>query len=56
VLALLLGSPGTLDEKRTEETARHLVRALHLAATPEGGLAAAMDYLRTVGDAEGSAR
>jgi hypothetical protein len=55
LLAQLLGSTGALDEKRTEETARHLVRALHLAATPEGGLAAAMDYLGSVGAAEGSA-
>jgi hypothetical protein len=54
LLPMLLGSPEAADEKRIEETARHLVRALHLAATPEGGVAAAMDYLDSVCEAEGS--
>jgi hypothetical protein len=45
LLPLLLDSPGKLDGKQTEEAARHLVRALHLAATAEGGLHAAVDYL-----------
>ena len=50
LLPALLGSP-RLDATRTEQIARHLVRALHLAARPEGGVHAAMDYLtRTVED------
>lgn len=55
LLPMLLGSPEAVDEKRIEETARHLVRALHLAATPEGGVAAAMDYLGSVCEVEDSA-
>jgi hypothetical protein len=42
-----------LLEKKTEEAARDLVRALHLAATPEGGLHAAMDYLTKVAGGKG---
>jgi hypothetical protein len=45
LLPALLGS-GRLDETQIEEVARHLIRALHLAARPEGGVHAAMDYLR----------
>jgi hypothetical protein len=45
LLPALLGS-GKLDETRIEEVARRLIRALHLAARPEGGVHAAMDYLR----------
>ena len=45
LLPALLGS-GKLDETQIEEVARHLIRALHLAARPEGGVHAAMDYLR----------
>ncbi len=45
LLPALLGS-GKLDGTRIEEIARHLTRALHLAARPEGGVHAAMDYLR----------
>jgi hypothetical protein len=48
LLPLLLRSPGELDETKTKEAARDLVRALHLAATPQGGLHAAMDYLTKV--------
>ena len=48
LLPLLLGSPEGLDPKRIQETARHLIRALHRAATPEGGLHVALDYLATV--------
>jgi hypothetical protein len=45
LLPPLLGSSDKLDRKQTEEAARHLVRALHLAARPEGGIHAALDYL-----------
>ena len=45
LLPALLGS-GRLDQNQIEEVARHLIRALHLAARPEGGVPAAMDYLR----------
>jgi hypothetical protein len=55
LLPLLLGSPGRLDADKTREAALHLVRALHLASTPEGGLSAAMDYLTAVGEAEAPA-
>ncbi len=44
LLPALLGSP-KLDATRSEQIARHLVRAFHLAARPEGGVHAAMDYL-----------
>jgi hypothetical protein len=37
-----------------EAAARHLVRALHLASTAEGGVAAAMDYLAKVAEDRGS--
>jgi hypothetical protein len=56
LLPLLLRSPGELDETKTEEAARDLVRALHLAATPEGGLHAAMDYLTKVAGGKGPGR
>ena len=45
LLPALLGSE-KLDNDQIEEVARHLVRALHLAARPEAGVHAAMDYLR----------
>ena len=45
LLPPLLGSSDKLDREQTEEAARHLVRALHLAARPEGGIHAALDYL-----------
>ena len=48
MLPALLGSPDDLDATRAQEAARHLVRALHLAATPEAGLNGALDYLGTV--------
>lgn len=44
LLPALLGSV-KLEGTQTEEVARHLVRALHLAARPECGVHAAMDYL-----------
>jgi len=55
LLPLLLGSSGELDGKQTEEAARHLVRALHLAARPEGGMHAAMDYLTKMVEDKGPA-
>jgi hypothetical protein len=55
LLPLLLGSPRRPDGEHTREAARHLVRALHLASTSEGGLSAAMDYLTTVVEGKGSA-
>jgi hypothetical protein len=55
LLPLLLGSPGKLDRNQTEEAARHLVRAMHLTAMPEGGLHAAMDYLTRMVEDKGSA-
>ncbi|HEX6433351.1 MAG TPA: hypothetical protein VFZ87_03885 [Gemmatimonadales bacterium] len=48
LLPLLLRSRGELDEKKSREVARDLVRALHHAARPDGGLHAAMDYLTKV--------
>jgi hypothetical protein len=45
LLPALLGS-AKLNAIGTEEVAQHLIRALHLAARPEGGVHAAMDYLR----------
>jgi hypothetical protein len=48
MLPLLLGNSGNLDAGRVQEAARHLVRAMHLASTPEGGLHAALDYLAQV--------
>jgi hypothetical protein len=54
LLHLLLGSPGKLDGKQTEEAARHLVRAMHLTAMPEGGLPAAMDYLTKMVEGKGT--
>ena len=44
LLPSLVGPTG-LSENQVEDAARHLVRALHLAARPEGGIHAAMDYL-----------
>ena len=50
LLPALLGS-AKLNATGTEEVARHFIRALHLAARPEGGVHAAMDYLtKTVED------
>lgn len=54
LLPPLLGS-GKLDENRIEEAARHLIRALHLAARPEGGIHAAMDYLTRMVSGKASA-
>ena len=45
LLPALLGSE-KLGKDQIEEVARHLVRAFHVAARPEGGVHAAMDYLR----------
>jgi hypothetical protein len=50
LLPALLGS-AKLNATDSEEVARHLIRALHLAARPEGGVHTAMDYLsKTVED------
>jgi hypothetical protein len=48
MLSLLLGSSGNVDAGRVQEAARHLVRAMHLASAPQGGLHAALDYLAQV--------
>ena len=48
MLQLLLGNSGNVDAARVQEAARHLVRAMHLASAPEGGLHAAFDYLAQV--------
>ena len=48
LLPLLLGNSGNVDAARVQEAARHLVRAMHLASAPEGGLHAALDYLSQV--------
>ena len=53
LLPRLLGGSGRPDENGAEEAARHLVRAMHLAARPEGGIHAAMEYLTKM--AEGNA-
>ena len=53
MLPLLLGNPENLDRSRAQEAARHLVRAMHLASAPEGGLQAALDYLAQVTTATG---
>jgi hypothetical protein len=45
LLPALLGSE-KLDDDQIEKVARRLVRALYLAARPEGGVHAAIDYLR----------
>ena len=54
MLPTLLGS-GKLDETQIEGVARNLIRALHLAARPEGGVHAAMDYLRKTAEDEAQA-
>ena len=51
LLPALLGAV-KLEGTQTEDVARHLVRALHLAARPEGGVHAAMDYLRRTVEGE----
>lgn len=56
LLPFLLGSPGKLDRGRTADAARHLVRAMHLASTAEGGVGAGMDYLARVVDTEEAGR
>jgi hypothetical protein len=48
LLPRLLGSPANLDPGYTTDAARHIVRALHLASTAEGGVAAGIDYLAKV--------
>jgi len=53
LLPLLLGSSNEVDGKRMEETARHLVRALHIAARPDGGMHAALDYLTKTVEGKG---
>jgi hypothetical protein len=54
LLPHLLGSRDQLDGTQMEEAARHLARALYLAATPEGGLHVALDYLTKVVETKGS--
>jgi hypothetical protein len=48
MLPLLLGNPENLDPARVQHAARCLVRAMHLASVPEGGLHVALDYLAEV--------
>ena len=48
MLPLLLGTSDNVDATRLQEGARHLVRAMHLAATPEGGLHGALEYLAKI--------
>lgn len=48
MLPVLLGSPENLEPTRVRETARHLVTAMRLAAAPEGGVHAAVEYLAQV--------
>ena len=48
MLPLLLGNSEKADGARVHEAARHLVRAMHLASDPKGGLHAALDYLTQV--------
>lgn len=48
LLPLLLGNSENLGGVHVQAAARHLVRAMHLASTPEGGLHAALDYLTQV--------
>jgi hypothetical protein len=48
MLPLLLGDSEKVDAARMHDAARHLVRAMHLASKPEGGLHAALDYLAQV--------
>jgi len=56
LLPFLLGSPGKLDRGRTTDAARHLVRAMHLASTAEGGVGAGMDYPSSVVESEVSGK
>jgi hypothetical protein len=48
LLPRLLGSADALRPGQTTDAARHLVDALHLASTAEGGVAAGMEYLARV--------
>lgn len=48
MLPVLLGNPESLEPARVPDAARHLIRAMHLASGPEGGLHAALDYLAQV--------
>ena len=48
MLPILLGNPENLDRSRVQEAAHHLVRAMHLASAPEGGVPAALNYLAQV--------
>lgn len=48
LLPLLLSSSGKLDPEQAEMAARHFVRALYLAATAQGDVHTAMDYLTKV--------
>lgn len=51
LLPRLFNGSGELNAEQAEPTARHLVRAMHLAETPEAGVQAAITYLaEVVGD------
>jgi hypothetical protein len=50
LLPRLLGSADSLDSAQLTAAARHIVDALHLASTAEGGVAAGMDYLSKVAE------
>lgn len=52
LLPFLLGSPGKLDRRQITDAAHHLVRAMHLASTTEGGVAAGVEYLAKVVETE----
>jgi hypothetical protein len=48
LLPRLLGSADSLDPRQTTDAAHHIVNALHLASTGEGGVAAGVEYLAKV--------
>jgi hypothetical protein len=48
LLPHLFSEPVRLDPERAEWAARHLVRALFLAANPESGVPAAVAYLTDI--------
>jgi hypothetical protein len=50
LLPRLLGSADLLESEQSTTAARHIVEALHLASTAEGGVATGMDYLAKVAD------
>jgi hypothetical protein len=48
LLPRLLGSADSLDPRQTADAAHHIVNAMHLASTGEGGVAAGVEYLARV--------